>query len=96
MSFNPYQTNNGQEVIFLRKTNKVIHPPFYFNKASVKHAHTQKKLDLLLDTKLSLNERTNNKATKDTARKIIFSIFSARKNMVYLYLFSIQEKMIFS
>ena len=31
-----------------------------------------------------------------TARKIIFSIFSARENIVYSYLFSIQEKMIFS
>ena len=58
MSLNPDRVKLAQEVIFLRKTNKIVHPPLYFNNATVKLTYTQKHLDLQLDSKLSFSEHT--------------------------------------
>ena len=60
MSFNPDQAKQGQEVIFLWKSNKIIHPPLYFNNAAVKLTHTQKHLGLQLYSKLSFIDHSNN------------------------------------
>ena len=51
-------------VIFSRKTNKITHSPFYLNNSTVKLTHTQKRLGLQLDGKLSFSEYTNNKISK--------------------------------
>ena len=50
MSFNPDWAKQTQEVIFSRKTNKIVHSLFYFNSATVKLTHTQKHLGLQLDS----------------------------------------------
>ena len=63
--------------IFSRKTDKIAHPPLYFNNTAVKLTHTQKNLSLHLDSKLLFNEHINNKkseAIKGIAllRKLLF------------------------
>ena len=55
-----------QEVIFSRKTSKIVHPPLYFNNATVTLKHTQKLFGLQLDSKLSFSEHNNNKISKAT------------------------------
>ena len=64
MTFNLVPVKQAQEVILLRKTNKIFHPTCYFNNAPVKLLHTRKQLGLQLDSKLSLNENNNNKINK--------------------------------
>ena len=66
MSFNPDRAKQAQELIFLRKANNIVHPPLYFNNATVKLAHIQKHLGLQLDSKLSFNKHINNKISKAT------------------------------
>ena len=56
----------AQEVIFWRKANKIVHPPLYFNNATVKFFPTQKLCGLQTDIRLSLKEHTNNKISKST------------------------------
>ena len=56
----------SQEVIFSRKTDKIIHPPLYSNNKTVTLTHTQKHLDLQLDSKSSFNEHANNKMSQAT------------------------------
>ena len=67
MSFNTDRAKETEEIIFSGKTNKIIHPPLYFNNATVKLTHTQKHRGLQLDRKLSFSEHTNNKISR--ARK---------------------------
>ena len=42
MRFNPDQAKPVKEVTFLRKSNKIVHLPLYFNNATDKLTHTQK------------------------------------------------------
>ena len=51
-------------VIFLRKINKIFHPPFHFNNAAVNFTYAQKRLGAQLDSKLSFNEHINNETSK--------------------------------
>ena len=64
--FNPDRTKQVEEVVFSRKTIKIIDPTLYFNNATVKLTRTQKHLGLQLDSKLSFNEHTNSKISKVT------------------------------
>ena len=48
MLFNPERVKQVQEVIFSR--GYIIHPPLHFKNAPVKLMHTQKHLDLQLDS----------------------------------------------
>ena len=72
MWFNPARAKKVQEVVFSRKTNKIIYRPRYFNNATVRLTHTLKHISLQIATKLQLNDiltHTKNKiskATKDT------------------------------
>ena len=66
MSFNPGRVKQAQEVILSRKTNKITHPPLYFNNTTVKLTHAQKHLGFHLDNKISFNEHTINKISKTT------------------------------
>ena len=70
ISFNQDQTNQAQEVIVLKKTNKNIYLTLFLNNATVKLSHTLKHLGLQLDIKLSLSGHTNNKINKLTKGKL--------------------------
>ena len=52
MSFNPDKSKQAQEVIFSRKTQRVIHPPAIFNNMPVVCSSCQKRLGIYLDEKL--------------------------------------------
>ena len=54
MSFNPDKSKQAQEVIFSRKTQRVIHPPAIFNNMLVVRSSCQKHLGIYLDEKLYL------------------------------------------
>ena len=51
MSFNPDKSKQAQEVIFSRKTQRVIHPPATFNNVAVVRSSCQKHLGIYLDDK---------------------------------------------
>ena len=55
MSFNPDTTKMVQEVLFLRKKSKVIHPCLIFNGKDVSHSESHKHLGLVLDPKLNFD-----------------------------------------
>ena len=59
-----YQWKMSQEVKFSRKTGKIIHPPLYSKNETMTLKHTQKHLDLQLDSKSSFNEHANNKISR--------------------------------
>ena len=59
-SFNPDPCKQAQEVIFSRKTQKTCHSSDYFNNKSVKQVPSQKRLGMILDTKLNFQEHLKN------------------------------------
>ena len=67
-----FRAKQAREVMFSRTTNKIVHPPLCFNKATVKLSHIHKHLGLQLDSKLSFNEHINFKG----ARKLCFMHYS--------------------
>ena len=72
----------------MRKTNKIIHTPFYFKNATVKLTHAEKHLGFWLDTKLSFKEHTNNKtskATKDIGLFRKFQLIISRRSLFIIY-----------
>ena len=88
MSLNPDQAKWAKKVIFSRKTNKIIHTPFYFKNATVKLTHAEKHLGFRLDTKLSFKEHTNNKtskATKDIGLLRKFQLIISRRSLFIIY-----------
>ena len=88
MSLNPDQAKWAKKVIFSRKTNKIIHTPFYFKNATVKLTHAEKHLGFRLDTKLSFKEHTNNKtskATKDIGLFRKFQLIISRRSLFIIY-----------
>ena len=66
MLFNPDQAKQLQEVIFWRKTSKIVHSPRYVYSVIVKVTQTQKHRGLQVDKKLLFIEHTNNKNSKVT------------------------------
>ena len=60
MSFNLDPSKQAQEVIFSRKLQKSVHPPFYFNNIIVTQSKTQKQLSMLLDVKLDFQGHLKN------------------------------------
>ena len=60
MNFNPDPSKTAQEVIFLRKLQKVNDSPVYFDHNSGQQVHSQKHLWMYLDTKLNFQEHLNN------------------------------------
>lgn len=72
----------------MRKTNKIIHTPFYFKNATVKLTHAEKHLGFRLDTKLLFKEHTNNKtskATKDIGLFRKFQLIISRRSLFIIY-----------
>ena len=60
MIFNPDLTKQAQEVIFSRKTKKLVHPRLSFNDIPLKNSISRKHLGFTLDAKLNLVERIKN------------------------------------
>ena len=56
MSFNPDPRKQAQEVIFRRKLKNVSHSPLVFNNANISSWKSQKRLGVLLDSKLTFEE----------------------------------------
>ena len=55
MSFNPDPIKMALEVLFSRKKSKVNHPSLIFNGKDVSRSESQKRLVLVLDTKLNFD-----------------------------------------
>ena len=64
MSFNPDVSKQAQEVVFSRKSQKLAHPPVFFNNVPVKRCSIQKHLGFHLDEKLNFNHHVKEKITK--------------------------------
>ena len=64
MSFNPDKSKQAQEVIFSRKTQRVIHPPAIFSNMSVVRSSCQKHLSLFSDEKLNFSNHIKEKFQK--------------------------------
>ena len=60
MTFNPDLTKQAPEVIFSRKTKKLLHPCLSFDNIPLKNSISQKHLGLTLDVKLNFVEQTKN------------------------------------
>ena len=58
--FNPDLTKQGQEVIFGRKTKKLLPPCFSFNYISLKHSISQKHLGLTIHVNVNFVEHVKN------------------------------------
>ena len=56
MSFNPDPTKQAQEVIFSRKIKKPLHTPLNLNNINYKQTTFQKRLGLVLDSQITLEE----------------------------------------
>ena len=67
MSFNPDPTKQAVQVLFSRKTRKIVHPEIFFNDTQVKTVNEHKHLGLTLDTKLTFASHIDDKLKK--ARK---------------------------
>ena len=63
MKFNPDPVKQA-EFCFSHKWDKVVYPPFRFNKNDIQSANSQKHLGLVFDSKLDFNEHVNNKINK--------------------------------
>ena len=64
MSFNPDPSKEAQEVIFSRKLQKIIRPSIYFNNNPIEQTLSQKRLEMILNTKLNFQEHIKNIPTK--------------------------------
>ena len=60
MIFNPDLTKQAQEVIFSRKTKKLLHPCLSFHNIPLKNSISQKHIRLTLDVKLNFVEHIKN------------------------------------
>ena len=63
MSFNRDKSKQPQEIIFSRKTQRVIHPPAIFNMSVVRSSY-QKHLGIYLDEKLNFPNHIKEKNSK--------------------------------
>ena len=64
MSFNPDPSKQAQEIIFSRKSKRSTHPPLIFNNNNFSQTYSQKHLGVILDFKLTFEERVNNVLAK--------------------------------
>ena len=53
MTFNPDLTEQAQEVVFSRKSNKLLHPSLSFNNIALKNIISQKHLRLALEVQVN-------------------------------------------
>ena len=71
--FNPELTKQAQEVIFSRKTTKILHPCPSFNDIPLKNSISQKNLGLTLDVKLNFVEHIKN-ITQKVVKQWIYCV----------------------
>ena len=64
MFFNPDPSKKAQEVIFLRKINKVYHPPLLLDNSTVQQISSQKHLGIHFDEELTFKRHINEKINK--------------------------------
>ena len=64
MIFIPNPKKQAQEVIFIRKINKIDHSRLYFNQNLLKSSSTDKLLGVVLDTKLDFSLQLKNVQNK--------------------------------
>ena len=64
MSFNPDTSKQAQEIIFSRKTKKIIHPLLHFNNSIVLQTPYQKHLGIFLNAWLIFEEHLKVITTK--------------------------------
>ena len=53
MTFNPDLNEQAQEVVFSRKSKKLLHPPLSFNNIALKNIISQKHLRLALEVQVN-------------------------------------------
>ena len=64
IKFHPDLAKQAQEVIFSRKTKKLLHPSLVFNNAEVTQSIYQKHLGTILDSKLTFESHLKMVTTK--------------------------------
>ena len=64
VSFNPDRSKQAEEVIFSWISKRSTHPPLVFNNNNVSQTYSQKHLGVILDFKLTFEERVNNVLAK--------------------------------
>ena len=88
MSFNSDLTKQAQEVIFSRKTKKLLHPCLSFNNIPLKNSISQKHLGLKLDVKLNFVEYMKNIIQKISKKMGAFCRFQPilpRSSLLTIY-----------
>ena len=88
MIFNLDLSNQAQEVIFFRKTNKISYPTTAFNTVPVARTSCQKHLGLYLDEKLNFSQHINIKISKANKGIGIIKRLShilPRKSLITIY-----------
>ena len=88
MNFNPDPSKPVQEIIFLRKLQKVNHNPVYFDHNYVQQVPSQKDLRMYLDTKSNFQEHLNNvlsKANKTIGLLRMLQDFLPRQSLITVY-----------
>ena len=88
MSFNPDVSKQAQQVIFLKKQAKSVHPDLVFNNMPVHQTHYQKCLGVYLDMKLNFKLHIKEKISKAVKGICIIKKLSnvlPRKSLITIY-----------
>ena len=88
MSFNPDVSKQAQQVIFLKKQAKSVHPDLVFNNMPVHQTHYQKHLGVYLDMKLNFKLHIKEKISKAVKGICIIKKLSnvlPRKSLITIY-----------
>ena len=88
MIFNSDLTKQTQEVLFSRKTKKLLHPSVSLNNISLKNSLFQKYYRLTLDEKLNVVEHIKNIPQKISETMSLFSRFQPilpRSSLLTIY-----------
>ena len=92
--FNPDPSKQAIEICFSHKRDNENYPSLMFNDAKVQIDNSQKRLGLILDSKLDFNEHIDNKIKKCSKiigiMKRLFLILS-RKSLLIIYKFFIRH-----
>ena len=84
MIFKPDLSKQAQEVIFSRKTKKLLHPTLLFNNIPLSNSLFQKHLVLTLDIKLNFLEHIKNITKKKIEKLWVFYVNFNRFCQVHL------------
>ena len=99
MLFNHDLTKQAQEVIFSRKTKKLLHPCLSFNDIPLKNSISQKHLGLTLDVKLNFVEHIKNitqKISKTMGLLRRFQPILPRSSLLTIYKIFIRSQLDFA